>query len=92
MRKKDLLNQFPLTEDEFTALGLNWEDLKTIERDYEKLRPTMDSVGRFVIDQMIGSPAIHSLNYRIKEPDHLIKKIVRKRKEKPKRIMTTQNY
>lgn len=92
MKKKDVLGWFPLTETEFSALGLQWDDLKAIERDYEKLRPTMDSVGRFVIDQMIGSPAIHSLNYRLKEPEHLVKKIIRKRIETPDRVITFANY
>ncbi|GAB6088816.1 RelA/SpoT domain-containing protein [Spirochaeta dissipatitropha] len=92
MKKKDVLGQFPLSEEEFAALGLTWDDLKAIERDYEKLQPTMDSVGRFVIDQMIGSPAIHSLNYRLKDPAHLVKKIIRKRIENPERIIELGNY
>lgn len=92
MKKKDILSQFPLSEEEFSALGLTWDDLKAIERDYEKLQPTMDSVGRFVIDQMIGSPAIHSLNYRLKDPAHLVKKIIRKRIENPERIINPENY
>ncbi|AFG38443.1 hypothetical protein [Spirochaeta africana] len=92
MRKKELLSCFSLREKDFTRIGLDWGQLQAIERDYEKLRPTMDSVGRFVIDQMIGSPAIHSLNYRLKQPDHLLKKIVRKRIEDPARIITPENY
>ena len=92
MRKIEILTRFSLREEEFISLGLNWDDLKKIEREYEKLRPTLDSVGRFVIDQMIGSPAIHSLNYRLKAPDHLIEKIIRKRLENPGRIITPENY
>ncbi len=92
MRKTELLNRFSITEEDLFKVGLNWSELKKIEKEYEKLRPTFDSVGRFVIDQMIDSPAIHSLNYRLKATDHLIEKIIRKRLESPERIISRENY
>ena len=92
MRKSDVLNKFSLNEEEFHKLGLDWNDLKKVEKEYEKLRPTLDSVGRFVLDQMIDSPAIHSLNYRLKDTDHLIEKIVRKRIESPDRLISPDNF
>jgi len=92
MRKNDILNRFSLSEDDFLQLGLSWDELKKIEKEYDKLKPTLDSVGRFVIDQMIGSPAIHSLNYRLKTTEHLLEKIVRKRMENPDRLISHENY
>ena len=92
MGKRELLNKYGLTDSHLDEWGLSWDELKAIERDYEKLRPILDSVGRFVIDQMIGSPAIHSLNYRLKSPNNLIEKIIRKRLENPQRIINLENY
>ncbi|MBI9100912.1 MAG: RelA/SpoT domain-containing protein [Spirochaetales bacterium] len=92
MRKTELLSRFSITEDEFNCAGLDWKELKKIEKDYEKIRPTLDSVGRFAIDQMIGSPSIHSLNYRLKDTNHLIEKIIRKRLEDSSRVITLENY
>jgi ppGpp synthetase/RelA/SpoT-type nucleotidyltranferase len=92
MRKTEILNQLSMREEDFTGLGLDWGELKKIGKDYEKIRPNLDAAGRFVIDQMIGSPAIHSLNYRLKDPDHLIEKIIRKRVQNPDRIISLENY
>ena len=92
MRKNEILNKFSLCEEEFIEIGLDWNELRKIESNYEKYRQTLDSVGRFVIDQMMDSPSIHSLNYRLKDKDHLLSKIVRKRLENPKRIINLDNY
>jgi len=92
MRKTDLLNRFSLKEEDFLRLGLSWEELKAIEKHYEKLRPTLDTVGRTVIDHMLGSPAIHSLNYRIKSTDHVLSKVVRKRIDDSERHIHLENY
>lgn len=92
MRKNDILSQLSLDEEEFRNLGLDWGELKKIEKDYEAIRPDLDAAGRFVIDRMIGSPAIHSLNYRLKAPDHLLEKIIRKRMQDPARVITLENY
>ncbi|MBN2657540.1 MAG: RelA/SpoT domain-containing protein [Spirochaetales bacterium] len=92
MRKSDFYSRYKLSDKNLEEAGLKWADLVGISKDYESLHDTLDAVGRFVVDQMISSPVIHSINYRLKETDHLMEKIVRKRSEKKSRIITKENY
>lgn len=92
MRKSDFLSRYNLSEKCLEDTGLQWKELMAIKKDYESILDTFDAVGRFVIDQMIGSPAIHSINYRLKNSEHLLEKIIRKRQENCKRLITVENY
>ena len=92
MRKNDFYNRYNLSDEILKDAGLNWSDLKEIKKEYEKLWDTLDAVGRFVVDQMIGSPAIHSINYRLKDSEHLLEKIIRKRCDNKDRIINAENF
>jgi len=82
------MQQLDVTPEELFAAGLDWKDLERIENHYQSIRPALDAVGRFMVDQMIGTKSIHSLNYRLKDPEHLLVKIIRKKLENPGRILT----
>jgi len=92
MRKCDFYSRYNLSDESLEDAGLKWTELTAIRKDYESLNDTLDAVGRFVVDQMISSPVIHSINYRLKATDHLLEKIVRKRSENRQRIITKENY
>ncbi|MBB6481251.1 RelA/SpoT domain-containing protein [Spirochaeta isovalerica] len=92
MRKCDFYSRYDLSDKSLEEAGIKWTELTSIAKDYDSLHDTLDAVGRFVVDQMISSPVIHSINYRLKETDHLLEKIVRKRTENSRRVITKDNY
>lgn len=92
MRKKDFYSRYNLSDKILEDAGLKWSDLSAIAKEYDSLHDTLDAVGRFVVDQMISSPVIHSINYRLKLTDHLIEKIIRKKLDNQSRVINLDNY
>jgi len=92
MRKTDFYSRYNLSDKILEDADIAWSELKAIKKECEQVKETLDAVGRFVIDQMISCPAIHSINYRLKDSDHLLEKIVRKKCENKNRIITVDNF
>jgi ppGpp synthetase/RelA/SpoT-type nucleotidyltranferase len=69
---------------------MNEEELGKIKEDYLKRIPELNEVGVCNLNILNKIGGVHASNYRIKDPEHLIKKIIRKGKEG--RTITIDNY
>lgn len=86
IQKCDFLSTYNLTDHDLESASLSWEDLELITQEYEGIYSNLKNIGRnFVNDYLydIERAGIHSYRYRIKEPAHLLEKIIRKRQENP---------
>ena len=89
MKGNDFLTTHNLTEENLDKAQLTWPQLDAIRTEYEKVEEHLRELGKEFIDTYlydIDRAGIHSYRYRIKEPDHLLEKIVRKRKENPEKF------
>lgn len=90
MLDKDIfLKNYNLTYSDFESADICWEELKSIYDDYALMERRLRGIGRDFVDEYLydtEKAGIHSYRYRTKEPGHLIEKILRKRKEHPKRF------
>ncbi len=88
MDKQTFLETYRLTEDDLIEAGISWEELMLIEAEYRKIESSLREIGKSFIDEYlydIETAGIHSYRYRTKEAEHLLEKIVRKRKENPEK-------
>lgn len=86
MDKQTFLTSYNLTDSDLIEANITWEELAKIESDYCELEHTMRELGKSFIDDYlydIETAGIHSYRYRTKEPEHLLEKVIRKRKENP---------
>lgn len=86
IQKCDFLSTYNLTDHDLESASFSWEDLELITQEYEGIYSNLKNIGRnFVNDYLydIERAGIHSYRYRIKEPAHLLEKIIRKRQENP---------
>ena len=90
--REQLLAEYHISEAAFKQTGLSWDELEGIARAHIAAKRELESVGRMVIDQFDDVPEVHSLRYRIKDPAHLVVKVIRKRIEQPQRVITVQDY
>lgn len=86
-----------LNDEAIKASGFSEDDLNEIYRDYIQRWDTLVSLkNKFVSDYIVSANDVrlHSYSGRVKEPLHLIEKIIRKRStNNPKyREMTTSDY
>lgn len=90
--RRAFLEKYRLAPDAFEKSGVTWADLMGIKAAYEGLRVRLQPTASYVA-QLIGQvPEAHSLKVRIKDVEHLLAKVVRKRLDRPERVIDVGNY
>lgn len=87
--KHTFLSTYNLSGDVFEEAGITWEELELIGIEYEKIEEDLRRLGKnFVNDYLydIEKAGIHSYRYRTKQVGHLLEKVLRKKKENPKKF------
>lgn len=88
----EFLRRFNISRDEFEKSCVTWEQLEEIMADFDGLRDELLSAGQDVLVRVTKITGVHSVRSRVKDREHLAAKIVRKRLEKPDRVITLENY
>ena len=89
MDKPTFLVTYNLIESDLQEANISWEELSLIAEEYGKLEHVLREIGKSFIDEYlydIETAGIHSYRYRTKQVEHLLEKIVRKRKENPEKF------
>lgn len=82
--KKEFLQKYRISEQDFEEAKIRWEELTAIYENYQSMEATLREIGKDFVDEYlydIQKAGIHSYRYRTKEPGHLLEKIIRKRRE-----------
>ena len=87
-----LLANCAIAEGQLEDAGVQATTLLEIHDDYLKCRNDLADHGAFLVQQLQHLDEAHSLKYRVKDPIHLIRKIVRKSKEHPDARIDVTNY
>jgi ppGpp synthetase/RelA/SpoT-type nucleotidyltranferase len=90
--QSDFFNEYNISPETFKSTGLAWDELTKIYIDYLAFREELESSAVFVFNSLMKSKSVHSVRYRIKNPEHLIEKIIRKKIEDPESNITLENY
>lgn len=77
--KDKFLAKYNIQEDKFDKTGLKWNDLKEIYDDYLKRIHLLRIAGENIAEILRILPDAHSVRMRIKDPEHLIEKLIRKK-------------
>lgn len=90
MMKKDLfLSQYNITEEDLEKAQIQWEELLKITDEYAAIDELLHVLGKDFIDEYlydIEKAGIHSYRYRTKSVEHLLEKIIRKKKDNPEKF------
>ncbi len=76
--REDFLMKYHLTENEIINIGMDWNTLNTIYSDYNIYRNIYETQANFIASTLRTHGKIHSVKSRVKEPEHLLEKIIRK--------------
>ena len=87
-----ILSLLDESKEELCALGIKLEHLVNIYNDYLERQTELEDIGAFISQIMMKADGVHSVKFRIKDPRHLLKKIIRKKREYPHRETTISNY
>lgn len=89
MNNPSFSSPYIVSDEELAAAHISRAELKAIEDAYREKEDLFRNIGKEFIDEYlydIETAGIHSYRYRTKAPDHLLEKIVRKRKENPEKF------
>jgi len=92
LNKKDFFSKFEISEEYFSSTGLDWNMLNEIYADYCKTVPLLEKEAEHIVSKLIDVPLVHSVRRRVKEPSHLIEKIIRKGEKYKKLGIDKTNY
>jgi putative GTP pyrophosphokinase len=79
-------------EAELQELGITAEELADIQRDLVSKTESYREDAEYVTNKLLRVAGAHSVRYRVKNPDGLVKKILRKKRENKKRVITLDTY
>ncbi len=88
----EFLVQFNIPQSDFESTGLDWDMLLKIKADYENFKLELTPPANYLIEAFHNVKTIHSVRFRIKNPTHLIEKIIRKKIDEPERVIDLTNY
>ncbi len=81
MDKASFLQRNRVTEAEFKKASIDWGVLLDIYNDYCERKRQLEDAADFFVKSMQAFRDVHSVRWRVKDPEHLIEKIIRKRCE-----------
>lgn len=85
LEKEAFLNKYAITKNQFEEADISWEELCAIAEDYaarlEGFYEVRDLFLKEFIENQEEQTGLHSYRTRIKTPEHLVEKIIRRRIE-----------
>jgi ppGpp synthetase/RelA/SpoT-type nucleotidyltranferase/endogenous inhibitor of DNA gyrase (YacG/DUF329 family) len=79
IKRSDFLSKYRIDAEKFKNCGLGWNELSKIADDYEHYRLDLEPTANYIAESLRKVDAVHSLKIRLKDPEHLIEKIIRKK-------------
>jgi ppGpp synthetase/RelA/SpoT-type nucleotidyltranferase len=92
MNKTTFLAKYNISEADFKKSTLDWEELMKIFEDYKSQIPKLESSAIYIFNSLMKAPNVHSVRYRIKNSEHVIEKIIRKKIQIPGLQIDMNNY
>jgi len=80
--KEDFLKIHHIHEDDLVRDGLDWETLTSIYLDFNEYTSSYQTQGEFIANTLREHNKIHFVKSRVKEPERLMEKIIRKTPER----------
>lgn len=90
--KKEFFEKYLIEEEYFESTGLDWDELLAIYEDYSNIVPKLEIDSQHIVLKLIDVPSVHSVRKRVKNPEHLLEKIIRKGKKYLDLGINRENY
>ncbi|MDF2592370.1 MAG: RelA/SpoT domain protein [Clostridia bacterium] len=78
LNKEDFLRNYHISEADYIKNEIDWDILNDIYIDFKKYKHRYETQADYIADTLRTHKKIHSVKSRVKDPEHLIVKIIRK--------------
>lgn len=76
--REELLRKYHICSQDLSQYGIDWEALEEIYCDFNQYKDAYETQAEFIASTLRTHKKIHSVKSRVKEPERLIAKIIRK--------------
>lgn len=83
--KEYFLRRYHLTENDLITSEIDWNVLNDIYSDFYIYRGTYETQAEFIAGTLRNHKKIHFVKSRVKDPEHLIEKVIRKTSDRKKK-------
>lgn len=92
LNQEDFLKKYNIESKDFEETTLKWTELQAIFQDYCSEIPKLEASAVYIFNNLMKTDNVHSVRYRVKDEEHVIEKIIRKKIKDPSNIITLKNY
>lgn len=82
LEKDELLKNYPYVKEQIDKYEIDFKNLQEIYNDYINYRDSYENQANFIANILRSQSMVHSVKSRIKEPERLIEKIIRKTEDR----------
>jgi len=90
--RAEFLKRYRFTDEQFAQTGLEWSLLDQVRERHTGMLKELQTAASYVAERLQTVPAVHSLKTRIKDGEHLVAKIIRKRCARPEFVIDCATY
>lgn len=87
-----ILTSLGIAEEEWRAQGIAPQTLVAIYHDFLQRKAELVEIAAQTAQSLQHLPPVHAVRYRVKNPLHLLRKVIRKKTEYPHRHIDAHNY
>ena len=92
IEQQDFFEKYRIDKDAFESTNIDWKELVDIHDDYVSVQNNLEPTGTYIADCLRQLEAVDSLRIRLKDPQHLIEKIIRHKLEDNSLDINPGNY
>ncbi|WP_333912820.1 RelA/SpoT domain-containing protein [Vibrio coralliirubri] len=94
MNLEEFLEANRISQEDWDKADIDTDTLVAIESDYRKQIPHLNEAAEFLARVLQKCKHVHSVRWRVKDPDHVLEKIIRKRASGSEKYgdVSVQNY
>lgn len=92
IEKNSFLKKYEIEPSSIESAGVEWDELTRIHIDFRGREAALRLALNSVQERLRGIHGVHSTGGRLKDPEHLIEKCIRKQVKDPNRKITLETY
>jgi ppGpp synthetase/RelA/SpoT-type nucleotidyltranferase len=74
---KSFLRQYGFEDNALAVAGISWSELVAIYQDHSKRTAALGGVASMLVSRYEGIPEAYFIKHRVKDPEHLLEKVLR---------------
>lgn len=86
------LERYNITTEDFEKSGLSWDEVIKIHLHYSEEQSRLEPASEYIVGTLRNLENVHTVKHRVKDPEHLVEKIIRKKLMKPELEFTVETY